>query len=217
MITLNIINSINKELLPNLIKRSIQLIMKRFDDITDTMCAGCDRPATVNDLGLCDSCFRKLERDLIRQRDWDYSVTAFLLKDEQRETLRDQVIRDYGAAYELIQAPDIPRKKNKTKPLRSHSTQHKREVAQNAIPDYDSDDVLQAARQFLQAQAETWINFSRLAQYLHEHFYQLNPKRLGRSGKKHKSILKFLTDYPAYFEFQQDTSAKGSYWIRLKD
>ena len=191
--------------------------MKRFDDITDTICVGCDLPSTVNDLGLCDSCFMKLERDLIRQRDWDYSVTTFLLSDEQRETLRDQVIRDYGTAYELLQSPDAPRKKGKTRTSRSRSTQHKREVDQNAVNDYDTDDVLQAALQFLEAQSETWVNFSRLAQYLYKHFYKLNPKRLGQAGKKHKSLLKFLADYPDHFELRLDTTAKQTYWIRVRE
>ncbi len=43
------------------------------DELIDTFCVGCDLPFPVNDLGLCDTCFAKLERDLIRARDWDYS------------------------------------------------------------------------------------------------------------------------------------------------
>jgi hypothetical protein len=40
-------------------------------------CAGCDRWQTLDDLGLCAECAMKMERDLIRQRAWDYSATAF--------------------------------------------------------------------------------------------------------------------------------------------
>ena len=40
---------------------------------------------------------------------------------------------------------------------------------------------------------------------------------IGQSGKKYKSLLKFLADYPAYFELRCETNAKGTYWIRLKD
>lgn len=43
-----------------------------------------------------------LERDLIRSRDWDYSVTAFGVATDQLEALRERVIRNYGAAYELL-------------------------------------------------------------------------------------------------------------------
>lgn len=31
----------------------------------------------VNDLGLCEDCASKLDRDMIRKRDWAYSVLAF--------------------------------------------------------------------------------------------------------------------------------------------
>ncbi len=48
-----------------------------FDEgMVDTICGGCDLPAVVNDVHLCQDCFAKLERDLIRARDWDYSGTA---------------------------------------------------------------------------------------------------------------------------------------------
>jgi hypothetical protein len=43
-----------------------------------------------------------LERDLIRQRDWEYSATAFLLSDEAREDLRRKVVAEYGEGLELI-------------------------------------------------------------------------------------------------------------------
>jgi len=50
----------------------------------------------VNDLGLCDDCYAKLERDLIRMRDWEYSAEAFGVPDTQLEALRDRIIRDYA-------------------------------------------------------------------------------------------------------------------------
>ena len=37
-------------------------------------CHACDLWGCVDDLGLCETCRTKLERDLIRQRDWDYSA-----------------------------------------------------------------------------------------------------------------------------------------------
>lgn len=51
-------------------------------------------------------------------------------------------------------------------------------------------------------------------QYLYERFYQLNLKRLGQAGKKYKSRLKFLADYPATFEFRCE---EKTCWIRLKN
>lgn len=189
-----------------------------FDDgiIIDTICVGCDLPFPVNDLGLCDACFAKLERDLIRSRDWEYSVTAFAVPEDQLEALRDRVIRDHGAEYELIEDPHTP-KKRKGKPKRSHSsnTKRKREIAAKAIREYNTDTVLQSARDFIRKQNEEWVNFSRLSQHLYETFYKLKPKHLGPKSKKYKSLLKFIADYPDDFEVRQDDDKKGLYWIRM--
>ncbi len=86
----------------------------------EASCAGCDGFARVNDLGLCEDCAGKLERDLIRQRDWDYSAAAYGLKDEQREQLHRQVIRQFGAEFELIAAPKKPDAKRKRKNRKAH-------------------------------------------------------------------------------------------------
>ena len=65
-------------------------------------CQGCDLFGRLNDLSLCEDCVAKLEHDLIRQRDWDYSATAFGLSGDDRETLRRQIIAQHGEALELI-------------------------------------------------------------------------------------------------------------------
>ena len=65
-------------------------------------CQGCDAFAPVDDLGLCGECSAKLDRDMIRQRDWDYSATAFGVLPEKYEELRKETIRKYGAGFELI-------------------------------------------------------------------------------------------------------------------
>jgi hypothetical protein len=184
--------------------------------LIDTICAGCDLPCPMNDLGLCDECFAKLERDLIRARNWDYSATAFMTPQEQLEALRERVIRDYGADYELIADPnavDKPKWKNK----RSHSreTQRKREIAVRAVRNYSTEDVLQAARDFLREQNAEWVNASCVMQHLYETFYKLKPKRLGQPGRKYKSLLKFLADCPSDFEVRTDADQRGLYWIRL--
>ena len=88
--------------------------------LQEASCAGCDCIAPVNDLGLCEECAVKLERDLIRQRDWDYSVNAYGLSDEQRERLYRQVIRQFGAEFELIAPPKKHGAKRKRKKHKAH-------------------------------------------------------------------------------------------------
>ena len=65
-------------------------------------CQVCDAWGPVDDLMLCETCTAMLERDLIRQRQWDYSASAFGLSAETREELRRQVIAEYGEALEMI-------------------------------------------------------------------------------------------------------------------
>jgi len=68
----------------------------------DGQCQACDSYGPVDDLSLCEDCAAKLERDLIRRRDWAYSAAAFGLSADDREELRRQVIAQYGQALELI-------------------------------------------------------------------------------------------------------------------
>ena len=77
------------------------------DDLSDFgfyegECKGCDSFRSLNDLGLCEECAGKLERDLIRERDWNYSVTAFAVDPSNYEELRKQVIAQHGENLELI-------------------------------------------------------------------------------------------------------------------
>lgn len=81
-----------------------------FDDHFDeqryqTECQACDDFGSVGDIGLCDTCAAKLDRDMICQREWDYFATAFPVGPEKREALRAATIAKYGAALELI-APE---------------------------------------------------------------------------------------------------------------
>jgi len=183
-------------------------------DIIDTLCIGCDIPCHVNDVGLCDNCNAKLERDLIRSRDWSYTSLAFGVPQDNYEQLRQQIIRDYGAGYELISSPKQQPQKRKNKRTNSRNTQRKRAIAAQAIPDYTTEDVFQSAKDFIQAHNEDWVNFNRLSQHLHETFFKLKPKRMGKPNKKYKSLLKLLADYPEDFEIRADADKKGLYWIR---
>jgi len=176
-------------------------------------CLGCDLPLPLNEQGLCADCAAKLERDLIRVRDWEYSY-ASMLPPERQEALRNQVIREYGAANELLVAPK-PKPKNK----RNHSTNTKRKhaIAAAAIREYSTDDVLQAAKDFIHAQGDEWVNFSRVSQHLYERFYHFKPKHLSLPGKKYKSLLKFMADYPDRFQLRSEPNGGGVWWIRLSD
>jgi hypothetical protein len=83
-------------------------------------CQGCDCITRVNDLGLCEECDAKLDRDQIREREWDYSASAFGVADKLEE-LRAKTIKKYGKKLELIApnksnvAKSANRKKNSPK------------------------------------------------------------------------------------------------------
>lgn len=84
-------------------------------------CAGCELWRPLDDLGLCAECAAKLDRDLIRERAWDYSSTAFTWDPNDSEALRQRVIAEYGAAYELI----IPEGADKKRLSKKKSQQRK--------------------------------------------------------------------------------------------
>lgn len=65
-------------------------------------CAYCDMFRPLDDQGLCLVCAAMLERDMIRQRDWEYAASTAFLSDEGREALRRQVVAEYGEGLELI-------------------------------------------------------------------------------------------------------------------
>ena len=76
-------------------------------------CQGCDIFQFLNDLGLCEECDGKLDRDLIRQRDWTYSASAFGVPESRLEDLRKEVIKHYGEKLELIAPTNRNQKKSK--------------------------------------------------------------------------------------------------------
>jgi len=87
------------------------------------LCQGCDGYFSLDDLGLCGECAAKLDRDLIRERDWDYAASAFALDAARREELRRQVIRQYGEKLELI----APSKETRNPPRRQRKKRKKKE------------------------------------------------------------------------------------------
>ncbi len=83
--------------------------------MVDRACRGCDVPAELNDLGLCDSCSAKLDRDMIRQREWEFSVSAFGVPRSKREALRQEVIAEHGPELELIAEDPVGRPGKKSR------------------------------------------------------------------------------------------------------
>ena len=68
----------------------------------ESECVGCGGFGRINELALCEVCSARLERDLVRERDWAYSLAAYGLSDEDRERLRKEVVRKVGEDPELI-------------------------------------------------------------------------------------------------------------------
>ena len=82
--------------------------------IYEGTCQACDLLQPLNDLGLCEECAGKLDRDMIRKRDWAYAESAFGVPDSELENLRKTVIRHHGEKLELI-APEKTKKKHAKK------------------------------------------------------------------------------------------------------
>jgi hypothetical protein len=80
-------------------------------------CVGCERLVPqCDDLGLCPDCAAKLDRDMIRDRDWERSWTAWHTPADQREALRAKVVTRYGARYELIASPTSSSRRSRGRP-----------------------------------------------------------------------------------------------------
>lgn len=100
-----------------------------FEDLFSSFeaeCQGCEIFSRVNDLMLCEECAGKLERDLIRERDWDYTVSAYGLPDSRREELRSQIVAQYGEKLELIAPKKSTEKKSKARKQRKKRSRRRR-------------------------------------------------------------------------------------------
>lgn len=83
-------------------------------------CQGCDIYLPVDDQGLCSDCSEKLERDLLRERQWDYSFYSYGTDPSKREELRNKIIKKYGEKLELIKPL------NKSEKIKNHRKKRKR-------------------------------------------------------------------------------------------
>jgi hypothetical protein len=78
-------------------------------------CIGCDQVVSQRDtLGRCPACAATLDRDMMRDRDWERSWTAWQIPADQRDALRAQVVARYGARYGL-RAPPAPTRRRHTR------------------------------------------------------------------------------------------------------
>ncbi|MBN1859750.1 hypothetical protein JW848_11200 [Candidatus Bipolaricaulota bacterium] len=68
----------------------------------DGKCQACDAYGRVDDTSLCEECSGKLERDLIRKRDWAYSTLAYGCPKNRLEELRNEIVRRYGTRLEIL-------------------------------------------------------------------------------------------------------------------
>lgn len=196
--------------------------MSDFDDpkydeweLIDTICVGCDLPARTNDLGLCNSCYAKLERDLIRSRDWNYSGMAFGTPDSELENLRLRIIREYGSGYELIEPPSKAE-------LKARKSSGRSALLEGNLPDipprqagsYTEQDVVNVLAQILATtQQYVWRELQEVAVILRHYFPDLNPKAFG-----YKGLRRLVQAHPKRFQTQWDDPKKkrnGTLYIRV--
>jgi hypothetical protein len=98
----------------------MQTGLRAVPALWDGKCQACDEYGRVNDISLCEDCAGRVERDLIRQRDWEYSVSAFGVSPEGRERLRREVVREHGEALEIFVDPSRPKDGTRRAKPRSH-------------------------------------------------------------------------------------------------
>jgi Fe-S-cluster formation regulator IscX/YfhJ len=184
---------------------------ERYDDgywegWNGEICSGCDLPSRVNDLGLCRDCYAKLVRDLIRSRDWDYSGKAFTTPDEELENLRLKIIREYGAAYELITPPtkaELMAHKS-VRPTTLPLNQNLPDIPPRQAGNYTEQDVVEVLEQILASTSHyEWRELQEVADILRRYFPDLNPKAFG-----YKGLRRLVQAHPKQFQTQWDDPNK---------
>ncbi len=65
---------------------------------------GCGVFGPVDNIGLCDNCAAKLDRDMISTRVWEYSAAAFMVAPEKREAVQAATVAKYGASLVIAAA-----------------------------------------------------------------------------------------------------------------
>lgn len=90
------------------------------------LCVACDCYGSLDESGLCEGCHAKLQRDMVRERAWDYSLLTWAQPPERREEIRAKVIAQYGKRMELLADEARPKKKKRKRPRRRPQRKQKR-------------------------------------------------------------------------------------------
>lgn len=70
-------------------------------------CRGCGTVANLDDMGYCESCGEKFERDMLRLRKWEFSLTASYIPQDEYESLRQDTIDQFGREFEILTEEDL--------------------------------------------------------------------------------------------------------------
>jgi hypothetical protein len=91
---------------------------KMFAEAEGT-CRHCGAEGPVNETGFCEDCGDKFERDMLRLRLWEKSLTASFLEPESYERLRLDTMEQFGKDFELLTGTEGKRWTRKVRPRRS--------------------------------------------------------------------------------------------------
>lgn len=72
-------------------------------------CRHCGAEAALDEHGFCEACGDRFERDMLRLRRWENSLTASYLEPESYERLRLDTIEQFGRELELITEEEAER------------------------------------------------------------------------------------------------------------
>lgn len=187
-----------------------------WDNWNSEICVGCDLPSHVNNVGLCDSCYAKLERDMIRSRDWDRSGLAFGTPDSELENLRLRIMREFGKDYELIEPPT----KEELKAIQAESDRDASligklpDIEPRQMSEYAEADVVDVLAKILSASPYyNWRELQEVALTLHRYFPDLNVKSFG-----YKGLRRLVQAHPKTFQTRWDNPKKkrnATIFVRL--
>ena len=70
-------------------------------------CRGCNNFSHLDDMGYCEKCGEKFERDMLRLRRWEFSLTASYIPKDEYENLRQDTIDQFGPEFEILSEDDL--------------------------------------------------------------------------------------------------------------
>lgn len=94
-------------------------------------CEVCNMHENLNDVLLCNNCNEKLERDLIRKGEYDYSSQSAFKSTEERKNIHKNIIKKYGSNMELLIENKKENKKKRDVPKINNSQEKQKINASN--------------------------------------------------------------------------------------